>query len=309
MDLPFLNNAPGGAPASSGAEFWGGSDPAGGNDDATLNDLLALYQTANDPLPSFEPGPPVPSADAEIEDLIKSFQTPPATPAHEAPPFAPEPVMHAPAVHEAPTFAPAPAEPAFGHVPAMHEAPAFAVAEPVFAPAPAEPVFAPPPIEPVLAGPPIPAAAPPVAAPAAPPTPVVPAAPVAQVVPAAPAAIAPAPPMAPAIPVEVTRPVPAAVPGAIALASSQERQATLSTAVTAINQLTGGIEQIQTQLSSLYEGLSHAAASRAPITEILKLTEQLTATKNQAGENSPLWHQALLLRRVADAYLEMLRTL
>ena len=118
-----------------------------------------------------------------------------------------------------------------------------------------------------------------------------------------PAPVAPAP----AAPVEMARPVPAA--GAIALATPEERQTTLAEATQAIQQLTSGVEQVQTQLASLYHGLSQAAASRAPITEILRLTEQLTATKNQAGENSPMWHQALMLRQVADAYLEMLKTL
>ncbi|MNY56660.1 hypothetical protein D3C86_1927660 [compost metagenome] len=102
---------------------------------------------------------------------------------------------------------------------------------------------------------------------------------------------------------------PIAPSGAIRLATSTERQETLSQLVSAANQLTNGIEQIQSQLATLYEGLAHAAATRAPVTEIITLTEQLTATKGQAGENSALFQQAQLLKEAADAYMHMLKNL
>ncbi|MBM3268795.1 MAG: hypothetical protein FJZ01_14235, partial [Candidatus Sericytochromatia bacterium] len=81
MDMPFTN-APG------GGDLWAPAEGAGG-DDATLNDLLALYQSANDVAPPFAPlsepvgtaggfGAGPSSVDAEIDELIRSFQdTPP----------------------------------------------------------------------------------------------------------------------------------------------------------------------------------------------------------------------------------------
>lgn len=281
MDLPFLNNPSEGMPAGQAGNYWGGQDPAGNSDDATLNDLLALYQTANDPMPvgfepqapSFEPpGLPFetpgtaaqpmafdaasldpfasPSVDTEINDLIASFTS--------------DPAFEAPAAD--PVFAAPPVEPVF----------AAPVAEPVFqAPAP-EPMFVAP--APIVTIPPAPAA-PAIAVEAIP------------FVPSAPA-------MAPVIP-----------SGSIRLATSAERQETLGQLVSAANQLTNGIEHIQSQLATLYEGLAHAAASRAPVTEIITLTEQLTATKGQAGESSALFQQAQLLKEAADAYMHMLKNL
>lgn len=330
MDLPFLNNAPAGAPAANpgapqGGDFWGGD--SGSNDDATLNDLLALYQSANEPAapfaeptalaeptfaaePAFAPVPAMeppfaqapladpfamPGADAEIDELIKSFQNPGAeAPAFAAPPAEP---MFAPPPAE-PVFAAPPAEPVFAAPPAE---PVFAAPEPVFAAPPAEPVFAAP--EPVFAPEPEPVFA-------APPEPVfTPPAPV-----AAPAPIPQPTPVAPAMETMRVATVPQAAPidipaGNMRLATAEERQAAMQGVVSAVNQLTTGIEQIQSQLATLYEGLAHAAAHRAPVTEIVTLTEQLTATKGQAGENSPLWQQAMMIRQTADAYLQMLKTL
>ncbi|HEY9898060.1 MAG TPA: hypothetical protein V6D00_02655 [Pantanalinema sp.] len=314
MDLPFLNNPSEGMPAGQTGNYWGGQDPAGSGDDATLNDLLALYQTANDPMPvgfepqapSFEPQglpfeapaapaaaqPPAfdaasldpfasPSVDTEINDLIASFTS---DPAFEAP--AADPVFAAPPA--APVFAAPPVEPVFAAPPV----------EPVFAAPPVEPVFAAPPVEPVFAAPaPEPARVEPVYAPA--PAPIV--------------SIPQAPSVPAAIAVEANPFVPAMAPvapsGAVRLATSADRNETLTHLVSAVNQLTTGIEQIQSQLATLYEGLAHAAATRAPVTEIITLTEQLTATKGQAGENSALFQQAQLLKEAADAYMHMLKNL
>ncbi|MBM3275466.1 MAG: hypothetical protein FJZ00_09945, partial [Candidatus Sericytochromatia bacterium] len=112
MDMPFLNNAPG------GGDLWAPAEGAGG-DDATLNDLLALYQSANDANPPFAPmadagavggtpsfGGSSSAVDAEIDELIRSFQDTP-------PPFSggAAPAAVAPAA-AAPAGAPIPAPPA-----------------------------------------------------------------------------------------------------------------------------------------------------------------------------------------------------
>ncbi|MBU6428699.1 MAG: hypothetical protein KGR26_06810, partial [Cyanobacteria bacterium REEB65] len=109
MDMSFLNNPVGG-------DLWAATE---GEGDATLNDLLALYQSANDEVPPFAPlvdpaimagsapGEGSPVVDAEIDELIRSFQDAPSPlPAPPAPPVTPPPAP----VQEAP--APAPVAPA-----------------------------------------------------------------------------------------------------------------------------------------------------------------------------------------------------
>jgi hypothetical protein len=408
VDLPFLNTSP--SPE--------GSD---GGDDATLNDLLALYQSANDAPPPFAPlaeseafpaapaapspdfaaptmdfaAPPMdfldqslelvpeppfaapPSPDAEIDDLIKSFQDaapaafepPPfaapepfAAPVAPEPPFAadfamdpfaaptidpfaapaipdpfdlPEPAAPAPEfaapaaelealvadIAQQPAFMPEP-EPIFAPEPEAIFTPEpeaiFAPEpEPVFVPEP-EPVFAPEPAfmpeTPIVEAPPAPVmtapetSAPPAEAPALEipavetpafeTTPVV-AAPVAEeirtVVPSAPAAAA----------VAVT-PFTGDLPS---IATPAERQAINRSVLESLSQIATGIDQVQGELNGLYENLAQAASHRASVGEIVTLTERLSAVKGEVGENSELYQQALQLRAVAEAYLQLLKNL
>lgn len=339
MDLPFLNTTPQGAPGQEpgGSDFWGPTGAAGVNDDATLNDLLALYQSANDPgagdpyavatVPAAHEADPFAATlpdpfggamadpfaasvadpfaeapvsdpfggDSELDALIKNFQTIPGF--EEAP--AAEPAFMAPAPAPEPAFmAPAPV------APPVQVAPRAPAPEPAFmAPAPVAP--------PVQPAPPAPAPEPafmaPAPAPVAPPP--APAAPMAPVAPPMAPVAAPAPVMKPAMPSVASAVMPPMGMPEVRLATREERQVALSHLVSAVNQLTSGIDQVQTQLATLYEGLAQAAATRAPIAEIVSKTEQLTATKGQVAENSPLWQQALMMRHAADMYLEFLRTL
>ncbi len=398
MDLPFLNTSP----SPEGAD---------GGDDATLNDLLALYQSANDVPPPFAPlaeteafpgapaapaldfaapapefaadfasdlpfAAPAPiSPDAEIDDLIKSFQD--AAPAVEPPPFAaPEPFA-APMAPEPPFMAapvedfPAPppfaipepfavpeaapeaelAAPAadiealdfaatdFAAPTLDFEAPAIpdpfagsTIPDPFAAPdlplptaAPADymasaaelealadevalqPAFAPEPVfadEPVIE--PEPAFVPEALAveiPAEPPveTPVVPA-PVAEEVRSV---IPPAAPVVPAAAVAVA-PFTGELPS---IATPAERQAINRSVLESLSAIASGIDQVQGELNGLYENLAKAASHRASVGEIVSLTERLTAVKGEVGENSELYQQALQLRAVAEAYMQLLKNL
>jgi hypothetical protein len=414
VDLPFLNTSP----SPEGAD---------GGDDATLNDLLALYQSANDvpppfaPLAESEPFPAAPAAqtpdfaaqtpdfaaqtpdfmagpdfaadfasdlpfaapapvspDAEIDDLIKSFQD--AAPAIEPPPFAtPEPFA-APAAPE-PPFMTAPAEdfpaPPFAApepfavpeadleaLPADFAAPAAdftmdpfaapaipdpfagstipdpfaapdlplpsasptdfmaAAAElealadevalqPAFMPEP-EPVFAP---EPAFAPEAAVLEAPAAVAVSAPETsewletpvevpvemPVVPA-PVAEEVRSV---VPPAAPVVPAAAVAVA-PFTGELPS---IATPAERQAINRSVLESLSAIATGIDEVQGELNGLYENLAKAASHRASVGEIVTLTERLTAVKGEVGENSTLYQQALQLRAVAEAYMQLLKNL
>ncbi|MBU6430586.1 MAG: hypothetical protein KGR26_16325, partial [Cyanobacteria bacterium REEB65] len=91
--------------------------------------------------------------------------------------------------------------------------------------------------------------------------------------------------------------------------TSRERVALSQQLSDVVTNLAGGVDRIQQQLDSLYAGLSRAAAERAPIDQIVETTQALTATKAQVGEGSPLYQQAMLLKQVGEAYMELLRTL
>jgi len=364
VDLPFLNTSP--------------SPEGTDGDDATLNDLLALYQSANDVPPPFAPliepevfpsapefevaaadfsiSQAVASPDAEIDDLIKSFQdAAPAAfepPAFAADPFAGDsfaapmaadlPFEAAPAPEFA-AFAPAapefeaasdfsPAADAGFDSPAASAAPdLFAVSDPFasemswedpvdLAPEPVtafepEPVLASEPLEPLFTTP-APEAVelrrvvPPLAADI---PPQVPSAPTAVEIPPAPAApVAPPAPIAPAAALAVS-----AVPSAIApftgdlpaVATTAERLAVNRNVLESLSEISNGIDQVQGELNGLYENLALAASHRASVGEIVSLTERLTAVKGEVGENSALYQQALQLRTVAEAYIQLLKNL
>ncbi len=343
-------------PGGGGADLWGTSDAGG--DDATLNDLLALYQSASDMPPPFapladtsglgealpEPGAAGGAVDAEIDELIKSFQEAPAV-------FPPGPSV-APLMPPAIEVSVAPIPPAapplaadFGVFEAITEppGPSFDVSAP---PAPPMPVFeAPAPPAPprpsfdvsAPATPPRPTFEPPAAvAPPAPPAPPRPAfEPPAAVVPPAPPAppptsfedliqsVVPAndPPSRPPATVTVApvRPAPpravaassGSVPAlpAVEVGSSRQRLALAQQLTEVIANLAGGVDQVQGDFDQLYSTLARAASERAPVEEILQTTQALSDAKARVGEGSELYQQALLLKAVGEAYIDLLRSI
>ncbi len=381
-------------PGGGGADLWGTSDAGG--DDATLNDLLALYQSASDMPPPFapladtsglgealpEPGAAGGAVDAEIDELIKSFQEAPAVfppgpsvaplmpPAIEvsvapippaapplaadfgvfeaiteppgpsfdvsAPPAPPMPVFEAPAP-------PAPPRPSFDvSAPAIPPMPTFeppAAVAPPAPPAPPHPTFEPPAAvaPPAPPAPPRPTFEPPAAvAPPAPPAPPRPAfEPPAAVVPPAPPAppptsfedliqsVVPAndPPSRPPATVTVApvRPAPpravaassGSVPAlpAVEVGSSRQRLALAQQLTEVIANLAGGVDQVQGDFDQLYSTLARAASERAPVEEILQTTQALSDAKARVGEGSELYQQALLLKAVGEAYIDLLRSI
>lgn len=341
VDMPFLNNAPGAGP---GGEFWASQPADSGGDDATLNDLLALYQSANEVAPPFAPlGDPAgvsaasgfagsaSSVDAEIDELIRSFQdTPPlvAQAAPAAPPAAP--VLEAPLV--TPPIPTAPPVPTFD----LQTAPAFeaplAPALPVFEAPPAPVYEAPPaPLMPVIEIPPAPPApvfhAPPAPVYEAPPAPIA-APPAPDPLPLPAAAVAPvpletyAPPPAaqtltvPAIPVPlqaaanlVVRPITDVALPDIDVADPRGRLALAQQLTEVISNLANGVDQVQVDLDQLYASLAEAAGNRAPVSTILDMTQALQDTKAHVGEESALYKQAALLKQVGEAYMDLLTKL
>ena len=345
-------------PGGGGADLWGTSDAGG--DDATLNDLLALYQSGSDMPPPFAPladpaglgeGLPDPGAtggsvDAEIDELIKSFQEAPAVfaPVPQAAPAMPPAIELS--VDPLPAAAP-PLAPAFGAPEAVTQpqAPAFeppAGLRPPVPPAPPRPSFdvsvPPAPPLPTFEAPAPPAPPRPAFEPAAavmPPAPPRPAfEPAAVVAPPSslpqptsfedliqsvvPATETPARPLS-TISVAPLRPAPSkavvassgAVPAlpAVDVGSSRQRLALAQQLTEVIANLAGGIDRVQSELDQLYSTLAQAASKRAPVEEILETTQALSDTKARVGEGSELFQQALLLKAVGEAYTELLRSI
>lgn len=367
MDLPFLNNDP---PAeNAGGDFWnlGGQSSEGGyGDDVTLNELLALYQSANEAAPPFAPisepeaypAAPAPEAAAEAPANPWGGDAPAATPfvpsepiqsnpwggeEPAATPFVPaEPIQSSPWGAEEPAAATpfVPAEPIQSSPWGAEEpaaAPPFAPAEP--APTPWGAEMAPPqpmawetagdapsfdiPAEPVFEMAPVfEAPAEVVAAPIEPlfPEPAVVAEPVLETAPAVveTPVFAAAPVETPPPPIEVSKVVPAPIKvqpmamttvGDLALVTPEARREASGKIGAIASEIAQGIDAVQEQLNTAYEKLANAAASRAPVTDIVSITSSLSEIKGQISEESPIFKQALALRQMADAYLELLKSL
>lgn len=76
-----------------------------------------------------------------------------------------------------------------------------------------------------------------------------------------------------------------------------------------VGALSTGLDDIQGRMAHLYADLQKAAVSRAPVDEIQQITMDLAKAKASVGEGSELYKQALFLRQMADAYLQMLKEL
>ncbi|HEY9765209.1 MAG TPA: hypothetical protein V6C82_02555 [Chroococcales cyanobacterium] len=334
MDLPFLNNDPQPAPQDASSDFWnfgGGqsSDGGGYGDDVTLNELLALYQTANEAAPPFAPvnepeaypvqaAEPTPfSPPAPIQSM--SWEAPEAPPVPYTPP---EPIQSMPwEAPEAPPVPYTPPEPVQSNPwdagrtsfaapqPIPWEAEPAAYSQPA-APEPMAPVYsAPEPAMPVYSEPPAPEPVVPVYSEPEPEISYIP-----QPIVTAPAVVEPSAmsrviPAASVAPVPVRAPQSSLVPMAdLALITPEARRDATTRIESIAGDLAHGIDAIQGQLNQAYERLADAAASRAPVFDIIEITNSLSEVKGQLGEQSPLYQQALALRQMADSYLELLKS-
>ena len=189
---------------------------------------------------------------------------------------------------------------------------------PFFPPMADEPVF--PAFEALAAG----------AAPAAEPTPVFP--PFAAEPPAAPPVVeSPAAAVAPHVDPEQTlrykevpatsQPAPSPLPAldAAALAGLTGKEVVIKTPddrrvanqqlTQVVQALSTGLDEVQGRMAHLYSDLQGAAVSRAPVEEIQRITTELAMAKSSVSEGSDLYKQALYMRQMAVAYLQMLREL
>ncbi|HEY9724358.1 MAG TPA: hypothetical protein V6D47_20315 [Oscillatoriaceae cyanobacterium] len=216
----------------------------------------------------------------------------------------------------APVFPPleAAVPPAAPIIPPMEEAPpvfpAFEEPAPVIPPVQATPL-APPPQEPV---------APPVFEPVAPP---VQQAPPPPQQPVAPPPVQQAPTMPEVDPeatlrlreVEVqSQPAPqpnVAIAGGadVTIRTPDDRKNVNYQLTQAIGSLNSGLDELQGKLAFLYGDLQRAAVRRAPVEEMQSILQELAQSKSRVGQGSDLYKQALLLRQVADAYLQLLQEL
>ena len=318
MDLPFLNNDPQPAPQDAGSDFWnfGGqsSDGGGYGDDVTLNELLALYQTANEAAPPFAPvnepeaypvqaveptpySPPAPIQSMPWEAPVEAAPAVPYTP--------PEPIQSMPWEPSAPEVPPTPYTPpeTIQSTPWDAGSSDFAAPQPIPWETP-EPVYSVPAPEPEYSAPPAPE---PIYSATEPEISYVP-----QPIVTAPAVVEPS----------MSRVVPASNVAAVSVRPSQSLVPMMDLALitpearrdatTRIESIAGdlaqGIDAVQGQLNQAYERLADAAASRAPVFDIIEITNSLSEVKGQLGEQSPLYQQALALRQMADSYLELLKS-
>lgn len=330
-------------PAPPAPNPWG-AEPAAPFDAAPAapwEDAGAVPYVPAEPVQSIPWGQDAPVAPEPVFAMPEPIDSAASEPAFAMPepviPTAPEPVftMPEPVVPAAsePVFTmpepvvPAAPDPVFTMpepvVPAAPE-PVFTMPEPVIPAAP-EPVFTMP--EPVVAADPEPVfTMPEPVVPAVPepvftmPEPVAPAAEPLFTMPEPAVAVASEPVFTMPEPVATVPDVPAmataaatslerTVPAVTSLATSAKRQEATTQISQIATDLAQGVDAIQSRLETSYERLSTAAARRAPVLEIIEITNALGELKGQLGENSPLYQQALALRQLADSYMDLLKNL
>lgn len=231
--------------------------------------------------PPMEATPPIAPVFEEPAPVFPAFEEP-------VPPVAPV----IPPVQQMPVAPPEPVAPSAPVAPPVQAAPPTPVVAPPVQQAPQTP---PPPVEPPVQQ------APPPVAPPVPPTPKLP-----EVDPEETLRLrevevqsqpAPQPSVAIANGLEVT------------IRTPDDRKNVNYQLTQAIGSLNAGLDELQGKLAFLYGDLQRAAVRRAPVEEIQAILQELAQSKSRVAQGSDLHKQALLLRQVADAYLQLLQEL
>lgn len=95
----------------------------------------------------------------------------------------------------------------------------------------------------------------------------------------------------------------------VVVKTADDRRAANQQLTQVVGALSTGLDEIQGRMAHLYADLQKAAVSRAPVDEIQRITTDLAKAKSSVGEDSELYKQALYMRQMADAYLQMLKEL
>jgi hypothetical protein len=95
----------------------------------------------------------------------------------------------------------------------------------------------------------------------------------------------------------------------VVVRTADDRRAANQQLTQVVGALSTGLDEIQGRMAHLYADLQKAAVSRAPVDEIQRITTDLAKAKSSVGEGSELYKQALYMRQMADAYLQMLKEL
>lgn len=95
----------------------------------------------------------------------------------------------------------------------------------------------------------------------------------------------------------------------VVVRTADDRRAANQQLTQVVGSLSTGLDEIQGRMAHLYADLQKAAVSRAPVDEIQRITTDLAKAKSSVGEGSELYKQALYMRQMADAYLQMLKEL
>ena len=111
---------------------------------------------------------------------------------------------------------------------------------------------------------------------------------------------------------EVTIPHTVGVLSSAVIPAVKTRDDRLSAAQTASQALAGihaTLGEVQTNLADLYANLQRAAVRRASVPELAVLTEQIALNRSRIAQDSETYQQALYLRALADAYLQLFNEL
>jgi hypothetical protein len=111
---------------------------------------------------------------------------------------------------------------------------------------------------------------------------------------------------------EVTIPHTVGVLSSAVIPAVKTRDDRLSAAQTASQAIAGihaTLGEVQTNLTDLYANLQRAAVRRASVPELAVLTEQIALNRSKIAQDSETYQQALYLRALADAYLQLFNEL
>ena len=95
----------------------------------------------------------------------------------------------------------------------------------------------------------------------------------------------------------------------VAIRSADDRRGLTGQLSQVVDALNASLDEAQGEIAQLYAELQRAAVRRAPVGEIMGITEALGQARGKIGEGSEAHRQALFLRQAAEAYLQLLREL